>query len=245
VRAIPEGANKASNDGRLALIDAYLCGIGDECLPCVTTELVQSKEKSEMARLNDAISQLESIAKSSGLHFVRQSEYDAANRMRDAVFKHSEAAFLLAGGRTEHTLLYQYGGVDCKARPDLLPRNSPVVVDVKKTLDASKHAFRASIRRYGYDIQAAWYLNAAERSNIRADEFIWLAVESDPPYGIALYSAGIGILSEGSARYESAIATYRDCLTSGEWPSYPKQIETIELYADAELGADELTEVDE
>lgn len=63
------------------------------------------------------------------------------------------------------------------------------------------------------------------------DKFIFVAVETEPPYGIACYEMAAEDLRVGQVRYRQALRTYQECLASNTWPSYPEQIRTLELPA--------------
>jgi hypothetical protein len=55
-------------------------------------------------------------------------------------------------------IYWEYGGQKCKAKPDFLIKNGKTILlgDIKTTGESTA-AFRQEVRRYRYDIQAAWY----------------------------------------------------------------------------------------
>ena len=55
----------------------------------------------------------------------------------------------------------------------------------------------------------------------------WIAVEAEPPHGVACYVAQPNAVLAGARLIDSALATYRDCLESGRWPAYPETIEPL------------------
>jgi len=109
-------------------------------------------------------------------------------------------------------------------------RASNVVVDLKSTDDASPQGVRRSIKKYGYDFQAAFYTDGLFQSSggVR-HEFIFLFTEKKAPYLSAAYVLTPEDIQHARARYREALITYRECLKTDVWPGYPQTIQTIEL----------------
>lgn len=136
--------------------------------------------------------------------------------MAQAIRSHRAASFLLAmEGLVEqsYTWVDPTTGLPCKCRPDWHSTGRSIVVDVKSTQDCSREAFAKGITNYGYHVQAAWNLDA-----LGAEQFIWIAVESAPPYAVAVYPASAGLLDAGRRRITSAMATLAECHRSNHWP---------------------------
>lgn len=113
-------------------------------------------------------------------------------------------------------------GIRCKARIDKT-RDKGRIVDLKSTRDASKRNFLRSIVDYGYHRQAAFYLDGSV-----AKEFRIIAVESQAPFGVAVYDLSPEFIEAGRAAYRFAlkqIQRLRDKHGSEfdpatVWPSY-------------------------
>lgn len=113
----------------------------------------------------------------------------------------------------------------CKSKADLWRRHENTIADLKSCQDASPRAFRRDIYRYGYHISAAFYLDVfSAATGHRHDDFVWIAVEKQPPFGVAFYAATQEMIDEGRRLYREALAIYADCLTSGVYPDYPDEI---------------------
>ena len=59
---------------------------------------------------------------------------------------------------------------------------------------------------YGYHISAAWYMWGIElATGIKPEEFIWVAIEKEAPFGIGVYKADTELLQYGSELCEEAL----------------------------------------
>jgi len=96
---------------------------------------------------------------------LTQRDAEQIVRMRHAVFSNPEAASLLRlPGRNEQAIRWvdQSTGIKCRAKIDKLTTDG-VVIDLKTTQDVSPAEFSKSAFNYGYDRQAAFYLDGADR----------------------------------------------------------------------------------
>lgn len=149
--------------------------------------------------------------------------------MREAVMAQPFARALLADGRAETTLLAEIDGTPIKARADWLCDSHEVIVDLKTAADASEPVFRKSAGNWKYHIQNAFYIDAAKLAGLGERAFVFIVVESDPPHGVALYQMSEEAIRVGRIRYQRALETYRQCVAAGEWPSYPCEIQTLDI----------------
>jgi len=146
-----------------------------------------------------------------------------------AVRAHPGAALLLSDGRPEVSLLWHDAtlGAPCKARADFL-RADGGMVDVKTTADASPAGFRRAIGSFLYHVQAAWYFNGAEHLlNATPPYWCFVCVETDPPFGVAVYSLDSASIRAGGALCARALRTYAECIGADRWPAYVETIEPI------------------
>lgn len=158
------------------------------------------------------------------------AEQDArARAMREAVMAQPFARALLADGAAEVTLQWDLDGTACKARPDWVCGGHEVVVDVKTAREADPTGFAKAAGAYTYHLQAAHYIDAAEQCGLGQRAFVFVAIETDPPYAVGLYQLDEEALRVGRIRRDRALDTYRDCLASGQWPGYATDILTLSL----------------
>lgn len=126
---------------------------------------------------------------------------------------------------TEQSIFWEQGGLKCKARLDGL--GNGYVMDLKTCADASALAFERSIARYGYYIQAAWYMNAARSQNLLVSEYVLIAVESEPPFGVQVFRLDEGYLEAANEKIEDALAQHRRCIKDKVWRGYPDKAHDV------------------
>jgi hypothetical protein len=135
---------------------------------------------------------------------------------------HERAHSLISTAYVEHTLIWQdeETGIWLKIRPDALCLEEGVCGDVKSTDDASEEGFLRSCRTYYYDVQAAMYKEGLRACFGRDFDFAFIAVEKDPPYGVALYGAPDEMLEDGRRLFRKALHRLAHCRDTDEWPGY-------------------------
>jgi exodeoxyribonuclease VIII len=174
-------------------------------------------------------------AENAGRIVLTQEQADRALRVRDAVLDSpSGGALLQTGGIIESSLMWDFDGigVQCKARPDYTAPDKSFIVDVKTSSDATMQGFARSIANYGYHVQAQFYRHGSSTVYGTAmPRWFWLVVETEPPFGVAAFSATPKMLSYADARIEQALALYKQCVAVNYWPGYEPTIREIELPA--------------
>jgi len=159
---------------------------------------------------------------------ISKADFDTAMACAEAINNHPEANAWLSGGIAESSYFWtdKKTGEKCRVRPDYLKGN--VLVDLKSCEDASPTEFMRSIAKYGYHISAGMYMDGVSQSQ-KIDEFIWIAVEKKPPYGIAIYIPDYVMLEIGRAKYRAALDLYHACKLVDVWPGYDQKVRPISL----------------
>jgi exodeoxyribonuclease VIII len=152
--------------------------------------------------------------------------------MREAIFAYELADLrgLLSRGTRELSIYWrdEKTGVKCRARPDCFLEG--VVFDLKKTQDARPSEFAKSVARYGYDFQAAFYLEGLRRFTGREGfTFVLIAVEEAPPHGVWLHELGPELLVSAQLNVQRALALYARCAESGSWPAYAQPYSELSM----------------
>jgi len=172
-------------------------------------------------------------AEAAGRTVLSSDDAEHVMHMGRAVLGHPAAAMLLAmNGKAETTHMWRdtATGLQCKCRPDWLSDDGKIVVDLKTTRDASPRGFRHSLMQYRYHCQAAWYCHGVEQSlGVRPEAFIFIAVESDAPYGVGVYAADEEMIEAGWKLCQRDLQKIADCREANRWPSYSDAIETLSL----------------
>lgn len=85
------------------------------------------------------------------------------------------------------------------------------IIDLKKTGNADPEKFIRSAMDYGYHIQAAIYVDAANHRGAFPD-FFHLAVEDQAPYGICVMKSSKDFLALGLQEYRKLLQEFRYCM---------------------------------
>jgi len=172
----------------------------------------------------------QSLAAQQNVQFISRSDYDAAVSIATSVRTHLGATSLLTGGMAEVSgTADNFCGINARIRPDYLCDDR--IIDLKTCADARNDAFVRSVLNYGYDVQAAYYLDVAEAIDGKKRKFFWCAVEKDTPFAVSVYEASDAMIERGRAQYKRAIELYKECASLDLWPAYSQQIQQLELPA--------------
>ncbi|HVU07825.1 MAG TPA: PD-(D/E)XK nuclease-like domain-containing protein [Verrucomicrobiae bacterium] len=168
-----------------------------------------------------------------GRIIVTETELQNIEGCVNAIARHPRCREIFAEGRSEVSIFknFSYGGtVLRKARLDWLPTGNSLV-DIKTTQDASEESFAWEILKYRYYSQAAYYLDIVNDSLERAEKecFIFIAVEKNPPHGVAIYNLKPRAMGKGRERNLADLGTYMDCVEKNHWPSYGEEIISLDL----------------
>lgn len=174
------------------------------------------------------------MAEAEGKTIISADDYAACVDIQRNVRTHPAAQTLMKDGEPELSVFWtdEETGVLCKCRPDWMNYNLNVIVDVKSTEDASPEGFQRSIAKYGYHVQAAWYLDGFKAATGYAPKaFVFAAIEKKRPYATAFYYADAEMIELGRILYRERLNTYAECLKRNLWPGYPQQLQEISLPA--------------
>lgn len=147
--------------------------------------------------------------------------YDKARYMADSIFAHPECQALFQEGVAEQSGWYidEESGLPCKYRPDW--RNDNFLADIKSTRDARDFKFSRAINELGYDISAGHYL--AGDTTLKGNDhrnFIFVCVEPQAPYMVAVYPLGERSLARGEKIRRNVLSDLKVDLQSGCFAGY-------------------------
>ena len=118
-----------------------------------------------------------------GLTVIKEAEMNDIKAMNNNMIEEGRM-YLDAEGKVAEASFYWYeGDVLCKCRPDVIcppvqkpySANEVVVVDYKTTQSCHPKEFAGSVRKYGYDMQAAWYKRGMEKAGFKVKEFVLIS----------------------------------------------------------------------
>ena len=137
----------------------------------------------------------------------------------DQLYGMAETAkhLLPEGGDREISYFFTVNGIPCKCRPDLIIGDT--IYDLKSTSEPIEK-FRWTIKKYRYDIQAAWY-----KLGTGAEHFKFVAIEKRPPYLGRVIE--IGDESQAIKDIQEALAIYQEIQLMGEDSIVPWDDEVI------------------
>lgn len=119
-------------------------------------------------------------------------------------------------------------GLLLKAKFDYIPKNGPIVWDLKTCADASPRKFAYSVRDFSYDIQLCHYLYVAQLLGLEKDRFVFVAVEKTKVCGTACYELDPEKMEFVKKHYHQLLRKYAKCLESDDFSEcYPQDIITI------------------
>lgn len=130
--------------------------------------------------------------------------------------------------------------VQCRGMFDHVLRAEGLIYDLKKSRTAHPKAIQKHVESYGYHIQATAYRRALEQiepQHAGRVQFRWLFVEAVPPYGVTVAEPAGSMRALGDACWSQAVDTWAQCLATGEWPAYPREVQRIEASPWALEGA--------
>lgn len=160
---------------------------------------------------------------------LKQHEMDMVTDMATAIRQHPLAAALLdpAYGAPEQSGFWIDGptGIRRRVRFDWLPSIQSgrlIIPDYKTATDASDDAMQKDIAKYGYNMQADWYEEAARALGLGGQdaELLLIVQEKKPPYLINVIGIEFGSRIIAGAKNRAAINTFAECMSTGNWPGY-------------------------
>lgn len=167
-------------------------------------------------------------------------EYEQVQAMAAALRAHPFAGKVFAPerGKAEQTMVWrdQRTGVWCRAMLDWMPNPTPgqrlIVVDYKTTVSAEPGSISRSVAKYGYDQQAAFYLDGVRALGLHGNQepaFVFIFQMKDPPYLITPVQLDPDAHMWGDRLNRKALSTYRQCVTTDTWPGYTDGVISVGL----------------
>lgn len=161
-----------------------------------------------------------------GLTPILSGEMRQAEDMAEALTSHTRAMEVLAGQSEVAAFARHHSGLWIRGQLDKYAPGSHIG-DYKTAADASSEGFTRAVWRYRYHMQAAWYRSLVQLLTGELLPYRLVAQEKTAPYLVSVWEAADDYLELGRADMEDAIAIYRQCSESGEWPGYPNEIQTL------------------
>jgi hypothetical protein len=155
---------------------------------------------------------------SAGKIVLDEDDYARVRGAADAVAKHG---WLGTGFFEQVSQVFVEGelhGIPCRVLLDFV-RDGETIIDLKSTSDASPKAFANSIRKFGYDFQAAFYqrLWNADKEYPHSTPYWIVAVESKPPHRVGVYKIAAVDIVRAANRVDVAMQNWRLAMLNNDW----------------------------
>ena len=149
-----------------------------------------------------------------GKTIVTEIEFECIKGMENVLFSNKDIARKLHGNK-EVPMVWQdtLSSVLCKGKVDIITGGQ--IVDIKTTQDASFEAFRRSAYKYGYNRQAAFYLDGFE-----AKDFVFIVIEKKAPYNVGVYHCSNDFIDSGREEYSRLLMDYRKYFSDADLNNY-------------------------
>lgn len=140
----------------------------------------RKKEFKEMKEVYDA----------SNMTIIKPDKFDAIIDIKERIMANDITKNIIQRSEPEASYFSEMtvdgAKIKVKCRPDALDGRN--IIDLKTTTDSCREAFKWAIKRYRYHVQSAFYSDVYElESGSKIDNFLFIAIESSPPYAIRTY----------------------------------------------------------
>ncbi len=170
------------------------------------------------------------IENNSSKEYITSTQYDMILGMAKSIREHSKLNQLLKSGSAEETWTWtdEETGAQCKLRSDYRS-DMGFLLDLKSTFEAGPMLFPKSVWNFRYHVQEPFYTDGVRANGFYPKGFVFVAIEKTPPYLIKLHVLSDEYVQRGRDEYKRNLATYVQCIESGEWPDYGMDTNEIEL----------------
>lgn len=170
-----------------------------------------------------------------GKIILTEQEHELCQAWRMACLEHPIAKGIMdAKGPTELSVVWQDPdvGVLCKGRMDRVVTFAgwTMIVDLKTTgVSPSHQTWPREIHKWGYHVQAAFYVDGLDAHAKRNRQFAWITVEKNPPHDVVVFTAEEGLIEQGRREYKRLLARHKKALETNVYPGYSHKLETVGL----------------
>jgi hypothetical protein len=177
----------------------------------------------EGARRGNEYKAFAEAAELHGMEVVTAADYERAQAVAGAVFRHRAARSILSRGRPEVSLKWvdPETRMRCKARLDWV--RGGALTELKSTTNVDARKFGRLAVDIGYISQLAFYRRGLTATGHRDGPTRIIAVEVDEPNDVAVYEIDNDMLWAGDELVGELLARVKECRKRGSWPGrYPK-----------------------
>lgn len=150
---------------------------------------------------------------------LKQDAYERAIEIGTAVVSDPLVKALAKEGLSEVAVFTEEHGLQCRGLLDWISTNTRTLCDLKVVNSINERMFGNAVQRYGWDVSMACYRRWLIRESGKSvDAVKFIAVESKPPFDVAVVSVPEEALELGWRKAESMIRRVAECIEVGVWP---------------------------
>lgn len=168
-----------------------------------------------------------------GRELVKPDVYARAESIARRVRTSPLVAPYLTGARHELTVEWTHPatGLRCKGRLDWIHEPTRTLLDLKTARDIGRRFFGRQAASLGYVGQLGGMYRDACRYGLGWEpaRILIVAVESAPPFDLAVYQLDSQAIEAGEALIESLLSRVAECEASGTWPGAHPEVETLDV----------------
>ena len=172
---------------------------------------------------------------SAGKEILSAQDAETIKAIADAYQANRDAVALLEGTKREEPIFWtDDNGILCKCKVDAY--KAGIMIDLKTTQDAETGAFTREALRYGYDVQAAHYIDAYQHTIASSlPEWYFIAIEKAEPYAINILRADAGFIDHGFIIRQQLIERLKACRDVNSYPGYGMNELYLPAWAEGEI----------
>lgn len=135
-------------------------------------------------------------------------------------------------------------GLKLRMRPDSIANNKSTITDIKSCQDSSPRKFKGDVYSYSYSLSAAYYMDFLNREN-----YVFAAIEKQPPYQVSLYALSDEIIEYGRQQYRMGLDLLKWSMDNNYWCDYNEfeilkesyHLGTLETFLETLKNSDTIT----
>ena len=165
-------------------------------------------------------------AEMNGQLLLTEADYDKSRAIADAVISTPVGQTMQSERTINEASIFatcSHTGLQIKTRPDSYWQERGIIYDVKTTQDASPIGLGREVVKYNYALQAAFYLHVCREAGLPAKQFVFAAVEKEPPYATCVHMLSDDYIAWGHSQMLGAMEQIKTAQDSGEyntgWPA--------------------------
>lgn len=132
-------------------------------------------------------------------------------------------------GQSELSLVWDENGTICKGRIDKYINGDKTLIDIKTTTNASAEFFANTCFHRNYHVQAAHYAAGLAKHDMPVENVVLIAIESEPPHGVAVYMLNHRILEMGETKRQELFSILNMAQSTDNWDAYADAVIDLEI----------------